>query len=294
MTVSGISETLRKFTLHSERVLRPATKKLTAEKSLSAKAGAESPLNRIQVMENPASENAAVKIPEVSGASRIKLDDPETLNYSTALELCMLSQKSYSEYNGGAKNIQFHYMEHEDHQTLAFAGSAEMKDFMQDADFAKVKYAGMGRVHRGFAEAFDSVKPELSIVKKDKPILITGHSLGGALATLTALHLKQSGYDVHSMYNFGSPRVGDNEFSRTYGQAGIPSFRFVNSCDIVPNVPVFGYDHIKLPVYVGDGGKVLPKQESAYTYRFWSITERRFTSHEMKNYLANLKVVSNV
>ena len=44
------------------------------------------------------------------------------------------------------------------------------------------------------------------------PVLATGHSLGGALATLAAVDIKKKlGGDVEFI-NFGSPRVGNKEF----------------------------------------------------------------------------------
>ena len=47
------------------------------------------------------------------------------------------------------------------------------------------------------------------------PILITGHSLGGALAVLSALDIKKELMfnETISLYTFGAPRVGNDEFS---------------------------------------------------------------------------------
>ncbi|KAJ9529583.1 hypothetical protein QJQ45_013902 [Haematococcus lacustris] len=77
---------------------------------------------------------------------------------------------------------------------------------------------------------------------------VTGHSLGGAMATLTALGLKRQGYNVAGLYTFGSPRVGNAGFSRLFRDAGLwtRSYRFVNEDDAVPQVPltVMGYAHV--------------------------------------------------
>jgi hypothetical protein len=96
--------------------------------------------------------------------------------------------------------------------------------------------------------------------------MITGHSLGGALAVLCAHILQAEGWTVHSVYTFGQPRVGDRAFAAAYnglkaGQAsslsfetdrpdacptlGSQTFRLVNENDIVPRLPgwVLGYRH---------------------------------------------------
>ena len=67
-----------------------------------------------------------------------------------------------------------------------------------------------GKVHQGFLEAFRSVRGQVDRYLPcavGLPVFITGHSLGGALATLGAAHL--SGWGLAACYTFGAPRVGD-------------------------------------------------------------------------------------
>ena len=74
-----------------------------------------------------------------------------------------------------------------------------------------------GKIHRGFYEVFMSLKKslddELRMIDKAKPIIATGHSLGGALATLVAYYVK-----VHLRFNnvslvaISEPYVGDAIF----------------------------------------------------------------------------------
>lgn len=77
---------------------------------------------------------------------------------------------------------------------------------------------------------------------QNKKLYVTGHSLGGAMATICASRLSAQGMNVEGLYTYGSPRVGDGEF---VANLKVNHFRFVNNNDAVPKVPpqVFGYRH---------------------------------------------------
>ncbi|BBN18801.1 hypothetical protein MPTK1_8g05610 [Marchantia polymorpha subsp. ruderalis] len=128
-------------------------------------------------------------------------------------------------------------------------------------------------VHGGFLSAYDSVKARLlSLVHSSIEIsedgsesddsegawhiYVTGHSLGGALATLFALdlascHLAKEGRILVTMYNYGSPRVGNSPFAEKYNKTVKDSWRVVNNRDIVPTVPrLMGYCHVAQPIYL--------------------------------------------
>ncbi|KAJ3680000.1 hypothetical protein LUZ60_016278 [Juncus effusus] len=140
------------------------------------------------------------------------------------------------------------------------------------------------QVHSGFLNAYDSVRTRILTLLKfaigynDKDditslplwhVYITGHSLGGALATLLALELSSSqmakkGVINVTMYNFGSPRVGNRRFAQVYNSKVKDSWRIVNHRDIIPTVPrLMGYCHVAEPVYLGAGSlkEALKNQE---------------------------------
>jgi predicted lipase len=98
----------------------------------------------------------------------------------------------------------------------------------------------MVQVHGGFLDAYDSVRHRLltlveallGTLRDDAGneisswhVYLTGHSLGGALATLFAVELssklaKSGGQTQITMYNFGSPRVGNKQFADMYNEVG--------------------------------------------------------------------------
>mmetsp|Transcript_3399 Transcript_3399/g.526 ORF Transcript_3399/g.526 Transcript_3399/m.526 type:complete len:145 (-) Transcript_3399:143-577(-) len=82
-------------------------------------------------------------------------------------------------------------------------------------------------------------------------IVISGHSLGGAVATIFAAHLLKLGYPVTELVTFGSPRVGNKEFAM-YVSSRIPkAIRIVHNRDPVPCVPLLkqGFLHVSTLYY---------------------------------------------
>ncbi|XP_012570414.1 uncharacterized protein [Cicer arietinum] len=129
------------------------------------------------------------------------------------------------------------------------------------------------QVHSGFLGAYDSVRTRIiSMIRlaigyvDDQSefihkwhIYMTGHSLGGALATLLALELSSNqlakrGAISITMYNFGSPRVGNKRFAEVYNEKVKDSWRVVNHRDIIPTVPrLMGYCHVNQPLFLAAG-----------------------------------------
>lgn len=110
------------------------------------------------------------------------------------------------------------------------------------------------KVHRGFSIAYDAVKDAVVDVvdsitggSSDWKVYLTGHSLGGALATLSALHMASKEYlrGRVEMYNFGSPRVGNTAFAALYNLAVPNAWRLRNTNDLVAGIPLLlGYNHV--------------------------------------------------
>src|SRR5665648_362399 len=114
---------------------------------------------------------------------------------------------------------------------LAFRGSQELQDFKIDAQFWMVPFTGgQGKVSSGFLKAWGNVKNQILlrlgqiITDPSKyTLIITGHSLGGALATIASVDIfnyfknkyqKVPGQFI--MVNFGAPMVGNKDFVNMY------------------------------------------------------------------------------
>ena len=82
------------------------------------------------------------------------------------------------------------------------------------------------------------------------PIVVTGHSLGGALATLLVADLTANTPLKPQAWTFASPNVGDAGFAARYGALSTVSWRIYNQVDVVPYFPVDIFDHYQ-PVTTG-------------------------------------------
>lgn len=99
-------------------------------------------------------------------------------------------------------------------------------------------------MHTGFFSALELVWKEVLVAVKAqgkagdgwKPIWITGHSLGGALALLATVSLDRAGIPVRGTITLGQPRVGDLTFKRAFGGRE-RVYRITNQGDPVPLVP---------------------------------------------------------
>ena len=149
---------------------------------------------------------------------------------------------------------------------LGLRGTVTYADDLQDARVDQTAYrlvTGYGAVHAGFYEIYRALSPQIvsilaGLANVDR-FFFAGHSLGSGLSSLavpdviTNSVLKPTASRPLLHYNFASPRVGDPQFAYMMNGNGVPTFRVVNTEDIVPDAPpsVIGttlYKHIGTPV----------------------------------------------
>jgi len=168
---------------------------------------------------------------------------------------------------------------------LVFRGTQEGADIRTDLKGsskpsplpAEHKMGTEGKVHRGFREAWYEVRDmvlkavsELLATGEYKEIYVTGHSLGGALATLASISISQlvsvSSQKVQLVsYTYGSPRVGDKKFQEDYNKNVPKTYRMQNDEDIVPHVPLrfHGFRHVGDNIFMNKNGiwRIKPDQK---------------------------------
>lgn len=131
-------------------------------------------------------------------------------------------------------------------------------------------------VHRGFWDSIERLVAETDIMaclhdatQNRQKVFVTGHSLGGALATLFAARLVHGAWPSPTVYTFGSPRVGNHGFAAVYDMTVPLTFRYVHQNDIVTRVPwILGrYRHVGDLMFI-DGDYGTHKNPNVLHY-FW-------------------------
>ena len=148
---------------------------------------------------------------------------------------------------------------------IAFRGTEpnEWNDIKADIDATKALAETVGHVHRGFKKEVDDVWPQLEKMlvshknNLDKKLWFTGHSLGGAMASICAGRCLLSHIDTRpeQVHTFGSPRVGTKRY---INHANVDYYRWVNNNDIVTRTPPvwLGYRHSGKEMYLNAHGQL--------------------------------------
>lgn len=157
-----------------------------------------------------------------------------------------------------------------------FISFAEWK---RNFEFSPIPWPAGGRVHKGFNKAlkviWENGLQNLLKELRDEPgrkrnFYFTGHSLGGALATLASslFHFESKNHSAHefiALYIFGAPRAGNKTFQQNFKIQN--AWRIENNSDIVTQAPsswIYRYRHIGESKYIDRKGEILTNPSRMY------------------------------
>lgn len=162
---------------------------------------------------------------------------------------------------------------------LVFRGTTGgMANWLFNLDMLPCPWPAGGKVHRGFSRLIGAVWEciDAALHTVTKPLFYTGHSLGGALATLAA-----SLRPPRAVYTFGAPRIGDAAFGQTL--ADVPVFNVFNPQDIVAHLPpagrLTGFSHV---------GSIVRNSDAFLPHRAFVEAPSFLAGHAPVNYTAQL------
>jgi hypothetical protein len=155
-------------------------------------------------------------------------------------------------------DVGFVAVDHEHRDVvLAFRGTVSRANWVTDFDgqWISTNWCPKCKVHRGFWKTWMQSKPHLTQAVREAvqanpnyTLVITGHSLGGAVATLAAADFRRTFKDLCNeteLYTFGSPRVGNVYLVKYLTHLSDKSYRITIPEDPVPKLPpiMLGYLH---------------------------------------------------
>ena len=112
-------------------------------------------------------------------------------------------------------------IEHEDYLCMAFRGTDEIKDWLDNLNAFSEAHL-FGEFHRGFWNSLEDVWQGMNAAYQEKraqkarPLFITGHSLGGAMASVATAKFIHEDLPFTSVYTFGQPRAMDRKTAQIF------------------------------------------------------------------------------
>lgn len=177
---------------------------------------------------------------------------------------------------------------------IVFRGTTCINEWLQDFNYSLElfpinypQYTLRPSVHGGFLDIYMNFRSKL--VKKlrelnPKQIIVAGHSLGGAVATICGYDIKMLGYNGNIIvYNFACPRVGNKELQKSIKNVGLQIYRIVNTLDKVPKLPpeiILNCNNILNPYIYSHCGTLV-----SFTADLGSISNNHMLECYIYNYL---------
>ncbi|KAF2271182.1 alpha/beta-hydrolase [Lojkania enalia] len=143
---------------------------------------------------------------------------------------------------------------------VSFRGSSSIENWMANLDIKAVNtdICSGCSAHSGFWRSWSQARDEVLQAVKNAcaanpgySVATTGHSLGGAIATLAAAQLRNEGYTV-ALYTFGAPRIASSKLSDYITKQPGGNYRITHWNDPVPRLPplAMSYVHISPEYYI--------------------------------------------
>lgn len=183
-------------------------------------------------------------VPHLFGGKSV---EPDAAVLGASARASMAAYDTYDESKGYASRV--HVETVDGVMYIAFAGTENKTDAKVDLNIGDVRVPAEWtrasdpavRAHKGFTELYAKLRSSVvtALLRANtsaRLVVMCGHSLGGALATLAALDaasMATKGSQVH-LYTFGAPQVGDGAFAELFDSRVPKAVRVVNPFDPVP------------------------------------------------------------
>jgi|ERR1043165_4130138 predicted lipase len=170
---------------------------------------------------------------------------------------------------------------------VAISGTDSARDVLKDLDVRRVPFRYGGKVHAGFESVYrDVIREVLARAATATEVVVSGHSLGGAVAGMVALAVATEFPTMPiRVYTFGAPQAGNGRFKRLFKRRIPESLRVVNDHDPIPQSLSWFYRHLPRKLHLGPNGKRLPAMRSfGRRLVYWLGLVRDTKDHHVSGY----------
>lgn len=158
------------------------------------------------------------------------------------------------------KTIQYFIFETKEYQFLVIRGTdtkfgviETMSDLLVSLNFFPRRSESGIYCHGGYSDVGDKIIEQLTrkrLLKMDKQLVVTGHSLGGALAKYMSIHVNKE----IEIFTFGSPQISDKNYFNF--KFPIHEFHFMNPNDWICMYPSSLFNDDKFLYVIGTNSLV--------------------------------------
>lgn len=213
-------------------------------------------------------------------------------------------QLEYIQFSPGEP--QFFIAEHKEFYIVSFRGTKGIADLFSNLLVISTK-TNIGEMHRLYKDNYCEIHSYLAdllnkeLKKKKKPVYITGHSRGGALAIIATSQLVRQ--KVAACYTFGSPPISEDKLDCSIEK---PIYRIGNEGDIIPLLLKFKYEHIGSFYFLTKDGhilrsphigffktaKILFKKINIKLQTFFKSKTVSYPEHDIQTYIKKLELIA--
>lgn len=215
----------------------------------------------------------------------IKVDTRKILS-----RLSLFDADFYDCVDTSSNSLQSAVVYHKQYTLVIFRESDQRADWSYNLDLRSTD-----GFHAGFKRAADLVWAKLERrlkAKNSNPIILSGFSLGGAIATALVPKLVAGGLQIHSIYTFGSPKVLLKSQAVAYDmQFKTIFFRFQNTKDLFTYLPLgLGYSHVGRGLIFDPANKKIQisSNDPSEFSRLCKIDHEILKNHSIDTYISAL------
>ena len=168
---------------------------------------------------------------------------------------------NYSYYNDNKTDVRYYLLYNNKKINVCFRGTKNFNNLLINFNIYPKKFNNNIKIHSGYLNQYLNLKNNIiydinniCYYNNITDVIISGHSMGGALAMIASLDLyeyfKNKNISI-KCYTFGTPKFANYAFNHEYHKYINNSYRFINKFDYTEKIfMIFNYSHTNNAIYL--------------------------------------------